>query len=391
MFGLSVIVILTVIALLGYLIMPDSTPNANDGDITIAKKPPIFTVKMLKIKKDIDIEQVSLLEKMFFGQESEYTIQAIRQDPIIQNDSVFFVPFDERDRNKQLGLPLIHVVKSVYIGNSDKLMKNSATNFLYEGNIVKYLDTKEEIQTITKKELEEEFWENNVEVRTYYLGTDKAGRDMLSRLMYGARISLAIGFIAVLISLAVGVFFGSVAGFFGGRIDALVQWFMTVIWTVPTIMLVICISLVLNQRGIWVAFVAVGLTMWVDIARVVRGEILAIKQKLYVEAAKAFGFSNHRIIFRHILPNIFGSLIVISASNFASAILIEAGLSFLGLGVTPPTPSWGVMINEGFSAFASKDSWHLVWLPSLCISITVLAFNLLGNGLRDAYDPRFMR
>jgi peptide/nickel transport system permease protein len=156
-------------------------------------------------------------------------------------------------------------------------------------------------------------------------------------------------------------------------------------------MLVICISLALNQRGIWVAFVAVGLTMWVDIARVVRGEILSIKQKLYVESAKAFGFSNRRIIFKHILPNILGSLIVISASNFASAILVEAGLSFLGLGVTPPTPSWGVMINEGFSAFASKDSWHLVWLPSLCISVTVLAFNLLGNGLRDAYDPRSLK
>ncbi|GAB4335372.1 MAG: hypothetical protein OHK0038_13000 [Flammeovirgaceae bacterium] len=391
MFGLTIIILLTIIAIFGYLIMPDSTPNANDGDITIAKKPPIFSVKMLKMKKDLDVEKVSILEKIIFGEESEYTIQAIRQDPRIEGDSVYFIPFDERDKSKELGLPLVHVVKSVYIGASDKLAKNMPVNYIREGDTIRYLDTKEEIQSVTLEELEKEFWENNVEDRKYYLGTDKAGRDMTSRLMYGARISLAIGFIAVMISLAVGVTFGAIAGFFGGRIDNIVQWFMTVIWTVPTIMLVICISLALNQRGIWVAFVAVGLTMWVDIARVVRGEILAIKQKLYIESAKAFGFSNRRIIFKHILPNIFGSLIVISASNFASAILVEAGLSFLGLGVTPPTPSWGVMINEGFSAFASKDSWHLVWLPSLCISLTVLAFNLLGNGLRDAYDPRSLK
>ena len=139
------------------------------------------------------------------------------------------------------------------------------------------------------------------------------------------------------------------------------------------------------------AFVAVGLTMWVDIARVVRGQIMAIKQTLYIEAAKAFGISNKRIIFKHMLPNILGPLIVISTSNFAYAILIEAGLSFLGLGVQAPTPSWGIMIKEGFDAIGTRDSWHLVLLPSLCISTMVLAFNLFGNGLRDAYDPQNMK
>jgi peptide/nickel transport system permease protein len=156
-------------------------------------------------------------------------------------------------------------------------------------------------------------------------------------------------------------------------------------------MLVIAVTLALQERGIWVAFIAVGLTMWVEIARVVRGQIMSIKQKLFVEAARALGFSNRRIIFQHILPNILGPLIVISTSNFASAILIEAGLSFLGLGVQPPMPSWGMMINEGFAAIGTSNSWHLIFLPSFCICITVLAFNLLGNGLRDAFDPQTVK
>jgi peptide/nickel transport system permease protein len=152
-------------------------------------------------------------------------------------------------------------------------------------------------------------------------------------------------------------------------------------------MLVIAISLALQSKGLWVVFVAVGLTSWVEIARVVRGQIMSVKEKLYIEAARSLGMSNRRIVFYHILPNILGPLIVIVTSNFASAILTEAGLSFLGLGVQPPMPSWGTMINEGFYAIGTKDSWHLVFLPSFCISLLVLAFNLFGNGLRDAYDP----
>jgi ABC-type dipeptide/oligopeptide/nickel transport system permease subunit len=163
---------------------------------------------------------------------------------------------------------------------------------------------------------------------------------------------------------------------------------MSVVWSIPGIMLVIAISLALQSRGVWVAFIAVGLTMWVEVARVVRGQILGIKQKLYIEAARAFGVSNPQIIYAHILPNIFGPLIVIATANFAAAILLEAGLSFLGLSVQPPTPSWGIMIYEGYHAIGTRNSWHLVALPAIAICLMVLSFNLLGNGLRDAYDPK---
>ncbi|MDX5435842.1 MAG: ABC transporter permease, partial [Pontibacter sp.] len=224
--------------------------------------------------------------------------------------------------------------------------------------------------------------------KTYWFGTDKAGRDVLSRLILGTRISLGIGFVAVLISLVVGITIGAVGGYFGGRVDDLMLFLMTVVWSVPSIMLVIAISLALDSKGVWVAFVAVGLTMWVEVARVVRGQILSLKEKTYVEAANVLGVPQYKIIFRHLLPNMLGPLIVIATANFASAILIEAGLSFLGLGVQPPAPSWGMMVNEGFQLIGAKAGLFLVLLPSISISLLVLAFNLLGNGLRDAYDPK---
>jgi peptide/nickel transport system permease protein len=196
-----------------------------------------------------------------------------------------------------------------------------------------------------------------------------------------------VGFVSVLISVLVGITLGALAGFFGGKTDSIIMWIMTVVWSIPSIMLVIAISMALQSKGLWVVFLAIGLTSWVEIARVVRGQIMSIKQKLFVEAARSLGMSNRRIIYYHILPNILGPLIVITTSNFASAILTEAGLSFLGLSVQIPTPSWGTMINEGFTTIGTKDSWHLVFLPSFCISLLVLAFNLFGNGLRDAYDP----
>jgi peptide/nickel transport system permease protein len=166
------------------------------------------------------------------------------------------------------------------------------------------------------------------------------------------------------------------------------MWLMTVVWSIPAIMLIIAISLVLESKGVLVAFIAVGLTMWVEVARVVRGQIISIKEKLFVEAARALGIKNLRIIFIHILPNIMGPLIVIATANFASAILIEAGLSFLGLGVQPPMTSWGMMVNEGYSSNWEKDGGYLVLLPSFAIFMLVLAFNLFGTGLRDAYDPK---
>ena len=184
--------------------------------------------------------------------------------------------------------------------------------------------------------------EKYIQQRTFYFGTDKYGRDLLSRLIIGTRISFFIGFIAVFISLVIGISLGAIAGYFGGRVDAFIMWIINITWSIPTLLLVIAITLALG-KGYWQVFIAVGLTMWVEVARVVRGQVMSTRQQPYIEAAKALGFTSRRIIFRHILPNIIAPVIVISAAIFAAAILIESGLSFLGIGAQPPTPSWGAI------------------------------------------------
>jgi peptide/nickel transport system permease protein len=200
---------------------------------------------------------------------------------------------------------------------------------------------------------------------------------------------LSVGFIAVLISLLVGITLGSMAAYFGGWIDQFIVWFINVIWSIPTLLLVIAITMALG-KGYWQVFIAVGLTMWVEVARVVRGQVMSIREKEFVEAGTALGYSSFRIIFRHILPNVLSPLIVISAANFASAILIEAGLSFLGIGVQPPTPSWGIMIKEHYG-YIILDYAYLAILPGLAIMVMVLAFMIVGNGLRDALDVKVVK
>ncbi|MFO7977508.1 MAG: ABC transporter permease [Bacteroidales bacterium] len=228
-----------------------------------------------------------------------------------------------------------------------------------------------------------------LQVQPFLLGTDRFGRDMLSQLIIGTRVSLSVGFIAVFISLVIGVTLGSLAGFFRGRLDDLILWLINVIWSVPTLLLVIAITFAIG-KGFWQVFLAVGLTMWVEVARIVRGQVISMREKEFVESARALGLNNFRIIRHHILPNIMGPVIVISAANFASAILIEAGLSFLGIGVKPPMPSWGTMIREHYG-FIILDKGYLAFLPGLMIMLMVLSFMLAGNGLRDALDrtPRF--
>ena len=377
--GLFIIIASFIFSFLGYLIMPDQTPDANDGAVQIQKQPPGFEATFLKIRKNRIIEKRNLFKKAIYGQESEYRIVPI-YDYEIEDLMVSVNVYGKSNYVKQYNL--LDAVKPI---------NNKVFHITYNiagEKVINFESTFGVKDTITYNNLLREFEANNIDIRTYWFGTDKMGRDMLSRLLFGTRISLSIGFISVLISMFLGMSLGSMAGFFGGRIDMFILWLLSVIWSIPGIILVIAISMALQSRGVWVAFVAVGLTMWVDVARVMRGQIMAIKEKQFVEAARAFGIKNFRIVFVHILPNISGPLIVIATANFAAAILLEAGLSFLGLGVQPPTPSWGVMIYEGFQSIGTKNSLHLILFPGLAICILVLSFNLLGNGLRDAYDPK---
>ena len=219
---------------------------------------------------------------------------------------------------------------------------------------------------------------------TYQLGSDRYGRDYLSRLMAGSAISLSVAGVAVLISLVIGLFLGALSGFKGGITDTVISWFLQVVWTVPTILMVLAITLAFG-KGFWQVFVAIGLTMWVEVARIVRGQFISMRELEFVKAAKALGLSDMRIMFRHMLPNALGPIIVVTAANFAAAILIESGLSFLGVGAQIPIPTWGNIIKEHYHLLTSDLAW-LAIIPGALIASLVLAFTWLGDGLRKAFE-----
>lgn len=224
----------------------------------------------------------------------------------------------------------------------------------------------------------------------HLMGTDAYGRDILSRVIHGSRLSLQIGLLATLVALAVGVPLGAVAGYFGGVVDDLISWLLNVIFAFPFMLFVLAIVAVLNNPSMIVVFTAIGLVSWVQIARVTRAQFLSLREREYVEAARALGLPVRTILFKHILPNTLAPVIVQATLGIGGIILTEAGLAFLGFGAQPPTPSWGLMVSDGQQYLATGQWWWAVF-PGLAIMYTVLAFNFLGDGLRDALDVRLKR
>lgn len=335
-FSLFFIIFCGLVAVFCYAIAPDNSSNANQMHLEIHSKPPLFSVQMLSIpvKKENPQSWFSILLNGRINTNEEIPIKSYA----IKNNELEIIKYAD-------GLP-----KTFPLSKFDNQPK-------------KYIIQK-----------------------TFHFGTDKYGRDLLSRLLVGARISFFIGFIAVFISLLIGIPIGALAGYFGGKLDSFIMWIINITWSIPTLLLVIAITLALG-KGFWQVFIAVGLTMWVEVARIVRGQVITTKQQQYVEAAKALGFSDFRIIFNHILPNILAPIIVISAANFAAAILIESGLSFLGIGAQPPTPSWGAMIKNHYN-YIILGKPFLALIPGIAIMSLVMAFMLLGNTLRDALDVK---
>ncbi|MGF6926999.1 peptide/nickel transport system permease protein [Chitinophaga sp. W2I13] len=354
--GLLVIAVAVFISITAYFIAPDHTPNANRMVLEIEGQHPGFRINMLAMRKEQPIQKVSVFHRLLYGQESDVNWIPVRSWQF--RDSVLVV---QRYVDESTSREETYSLEQVWYGHPPD-------------------------RPMSSKSLHEKILAERIFSRTYWLGTDKFGRDILSRLLIGTRVSLGVGCIAVVISLSIGVLLGAIAGFFKGRTDDLVMWLVNVVWSMPTLLLVFALTLALG-KGFWQVFIAVGLTMWVGVARIIRGQVLGIRELEYVEAARALGYGHVRIIVKHILPNIMGPVMVVAAGNFATAIVVEAGLSFLGVGVQPPQPSWGLMIKENYN-FIITHNPLLALAPGVAIMLLVLAFNLLGNGLRDALDVR---
>ncbi|HEV7232474.1 MAG TPA: ABC transporter permease [Bacteroidia bacterium] len=382
MSGLLVICLSILISLLGYLIVPDSTPDSNMQILQVGLKPPGFHIQMLMVRKNRASENVNVFQKMFVGEVSDYDVPRPIHEYRFEGNDIVLEEYTGNSPNNGTEVRF-NVADVIYAINYNLPVVNRVD----EGFIEFYVMGNNQKLKKNIRELRAQLIKNNIVNQKYILGTDRSGRDMLSRLMIGTRISLLVGLISVIISIVIGLLLGAIGGYFRGWVDDVIMWFINVVWSIPTLLLVIAITLVLG-KGTWQVFVAVGLTMWVDVARVVRGQILSLREQEFIEAGRALGYTHSRLIFRHVLPNIMGPVIVIAAANFADAILIEAGLSFLGIGAQPPTPSWGAMINENRGYILVDGGAYLAILPGLCIMIMVLAFMLVGNGLRDAIDTK---
>lgn len=385
--GLLYVGLSLVTALCAYVLAPDDTRNANFQLRAAAAMAPGTQVTVLLQPSGAQVADRSWLSEALSGRD-DLSLPICLDGPdawALRHDTLRYTELG--GRQQMVLLPVFLLRPSITDARSLKWMESGGKPYQLQGDRLQWIDESGALRDTSMQSLASSVASAQVKQHRFVLGSDGAGRDVLSRLLVGARVSLAVGFMAVLVSLALGLTLGSIAGLFRGRVDAVVMWLVSVVWSIPTLLLAIAISFALGQ-GFWQLFVAIGVSMWVDVARMVRGQIFTLRETQFIEAARVLGYRPPRIILKHLLPNVAGPVLIVAASNFATAILLEAGLSFLGVGVKPPTPSWGGMILEGYNQVMFDSGKWLVLFPGLAMVLLVVSVNLVSFGLRDALDPR---
>ena len=342
------------LSVFAYVLAVDKTPDANRMIVELGAKPVGFNKTVLLVPKSAHQLPAHSWFQWLSGYPSPYVATPINAYGFHGNQLVVYHYIDDGLQDT-----LIYPIRDLLLPAQQKLNAAAQLQYVRQHQLVRL---------------------------RFPLGTDRFGRDIFSRLLVGSRVSIAVGLVAVALSLLLGITLGVLSGYFGGWVNALVLWLMNVLWSIPTLLLVFALTLTLG-KGFWQVFIAIGLTMWVGAARIIRGQVLVIKEMEYITAATALGVGHFRKIWKHILPNIMGPIMVIAASNFAAAILTEAGLSFLGIGVQPPQPSWGLMIKEHYN-FLLTNRPLLAIIPGLAIMLLVYSFHILGNALRDILDVK---
>jgi peptide/nickel transport system permease protein len=373
--GGGILFLYILITLAGFFFLPDSSPDANAQVPELSQLAPLSRANTLKMA--LPVNEKKNVERLYYKE----IALAKEGKPFIRQDTLWALSYN----NLAIWFLLPNVVLGIdkTSNEAEDLMRRVGKPYLLSEGKVEWWDG-QKWQRTSLGELNRRFWQSHYREKIYWLGTDFYGRDVLSRLVRGGAYSLLIGLVSVFFSIFLGLGLGGLSGLGGAAVDHSIQWFMTVLWALPSLLLAIGLSFALG-KGLLPLCLAIGLSIWVDLARIIRSELLSLRERDFVTAAKIMAFSKLHIFRYHLLPNLLGVILVYGCSNFGTAILLEAGLSFLGLGVAPPAPTWGNMIYEGYTYILLSQGKWLAFFPGMAMIILIIALYLLAGGLQQLY------
>ena len=370
------ILVVLVIALLGSFIRPDSSQYASRQNQSLSKLHPFTTVQFLKFRMN--------------KRHSSKTLKTRIRKGGVENDFIYYpyndlqVSGDNVKIDFKGNIHTFHLTDVLYPLDAlslKSIKQNTSPTY-------SFVDIDNNTIQVSTEDMKQQVLESRAISKTFWFGTDALGRDVLSRLMAGSAVSLGVGFFSVCVSMFLGLVIGLLSGYFGGWLDRLLSWSINLFWSVPAILLVVSVTIALGT-GTQALIIGISLVLWVEMAQVVRHTVLSVRLKDFVRALRLMGLSHATILFRHILPNLTGPIAVLASTSFAEAIMLEAGLSFLGIGVQPPQPSWGNMIRDSYGYIISGDSAFLAIIPSVALIILILSFVFVSNGLKEMTELKY--